>query len=153
MQRAKPVDLKKGDLSNEKKRIRNDFEGRLKGSEGIPKEPPKSLCEIGKEVYREILNTFPEDFLNRTDAYVVTVVADAIAQMQKLREQINELGPIAASESKLIIAYQKFGDLLKKFSPELGLSPQSRSQLAHLVTKEKEVEKDPLLKVLKNHKK
>jgi P27 family predicted phage terminase small subunit len=152
MQRAKPVDLKSGDLSNEKKQIRKEIETRLQGSEGIPSTPPNSLCAAGKQVYREIVNTFPQDFLSRTDAYVVTVVADAIAQLTKLREQINVVGPTAASETKLIISYQKYSDILKKFSPELGLSPQSRSQLAHLVTKEKEIEKDPLLKVLKGQK-
>jgi P27 family predicted phage terminase small subunit len=153
MQKAKPVNLKSGNLTNEKKRIRKEAESSLKGETAISSKPPESLCEIGKEVYREVIQTFPEDFLNRTDSYVVTVVSDAIAQMQKLREQINELGPLAASESKLVITYQKYSDILKKFSPELGLSPQSRSQLAHLVTKEKEAQKDPLLKILNGHKK
>lgn len=152
MQRAKPVNLKTGDLKNEKKRIRKEVETKLKGSETISKDPPPSLCEVGKQVYREILQTFPKDFLCRTDSYVVTVVADSIAQMQKLREQINELDALTVSESKLVITYQKYAEILKKFSPELGLSPQSRAQLSHLVTKEKEAEKDPLLTVLKGHK-
>lgn len=137
-------------MTNENKRIRAEAETALKGNEPIPQKPPNDLCTKGKAVYKEILQSFPQDFLNRTDAYIVTVVADAIAQMQKLREQINELEPLAASESKLIIAYQKYSDILKKFSPELGLSPTSRGQLANLVTKEQETEKDPLLRILKN---
>jgi len=152
MQKAKPVNLKTGNLTTEKKRIRQEAENALKGDEPISKKPPNDLCAKGKQVYKEILQSFPQDFLNRCDSYVVIVVADAVAQMQKLREQINELGPLAASESKLVITYQKYAEILKKFSPELGLSPQSRSQLAHLVAQEREIEKDPLLSVLKGKK-
>jgi P27 family predicted phage terminase small subunit len=152
MQRAKPVNLKSGKLTNEQARKRKEAEAKLKGDESISKEPPESLCDKGQDVYRRILEAFPESFLNSNDVFIVTTVADAIAQMDKLREQINELGPIASSESKLVITYQKYADILKKFSPELGLSPQARSQLAHLVAKEKETEQDPLLKVLNGKK-
>lgn len=153
MQRAKPVNLKApNSIGSTKKQARQKIENNLKGSQAIATEPPASLCKTGKDIYSEILNTFPEDFLNRTDAYVVTVIADSIAQMQKLRKQINALDPLTVSESKLVITYQKYADILKKFTPELGLSPQSRSQIANLVAKDKENQKDPLLQVLKGTK-
>ena len=62
------------------------------------------------------------------------------------------IGPLQASESKLIIAYQKYSDILNKFSSLLGLSPQSRAQLAHIFTKQQQTKKDPLLQVLQKHK-
>ena len=93
----------------------------------------------------------PERFSQQTDGHIVCVVADAIAQMTKIREEINSIGPLQASESKLIIAYQKFSDVLKKYIGELGMSPTSRGQLANILSKEQQQAKDPLLQVLKKN--
>ena len=152
MKVAKTVNTKTGAITNENKKIRTDIENSIRGSEAIQTEAPDSLCEVGKQTYKQIIKSLPEDYLSNVDVHIVTVVSDSVAQLEKLREQINELGPLQASESKLIIAYQKYSDILNKFSSLLGLSPQSRAQLAHIFTKQKQAEKDPLLQVLQKHK-
>jgi phage terminase small subunit len=148
MQKAKPVNLKTGKSRTDVTQKRKEVEVALKGSQTLSKKPPNSLCDKGKLIYRDILQSFPEGFFNKIDSHVIATVADSLAQMDRIRHEINQLSPLEASETKLIISYQKYCDVLKKYINEIGISPVSRSQLANLISKEKETVSDPLLKIL-----
>ena len=159
MSKVKPVDLKTGGITKDEYKARKSAEDELKGSKRISKTPPNDLCDIGKAIYKEIVISLPDDFLNNTDIYTVSIVADAVANMQKCREIINEQGLLVEytnnsgatniDQNKAILVYQKYSDIYHKFSGELGLSPSARSKLALMLSESKEKEEDPLLKALK----
>jgi P27 family predicted phage terminase small subunit len=156
--KVKPVDLKTGGITKDEYNKRKSAEDKLKGSKQISKTPPKDLCKKGKVIYKEIVNSLPDEFLNNTDIYTVSIVADAVANMQKCREIINEQGLLVEytnnsgatniDQNKAILVYQKYADIYNKFSGELGLSPSARSKLALILSDSKEKEMDPLLRVL-----
>jgi P27 family predicted phage terminase small subunit len=151
--RTKPIDLKTGELAKDKARKRAEMEANLKGKDPISKKAPIDLSDSAKTIYKQIIDSFPNDYLNKTDSYLVSIVADSLANMAELRRLIDEQGLLAASETKLIISYQKYADIFKKYSLELGLSPSGRSQLGYLASKQEEEANDPLLKVLRGNKK
>jgi P27 family predicted phage terminase small subunit len=157
--KVKPVDLKTGGITKDEYKARKSAEDELKGSKRISKTPPNDLCEIGKSIYKEIVNSLPDKFLNNTDGHTVSIVADAVANMQKCRQRINTEGLLVeytnnagftnVDQNKAILIYQKYSDIYNKFSGELGLTPSARSKLALMLNESKEKEEDPLLKALK----
>lgn len=158
MSRTKPVALKKGTISKEEYNKRLKAEEILKGGNSISNKPPSYLCTNGKEIYKNIVESLPANFLNNTDEYVVAIVSDSLAKMQESQELIkrdgllveytNSAGATNTDQNKAILIYQKYNDIFKKYISEIGLSPQSRSKLAMISLKDDKEQQDPLLKLL-----
>ena len=158
MSKVKPVSLRTGAMTKEERIKRKNAEDTLKGKKHIPQTPPTDLCSKGKKAYKEIVESLPTDFLNNTDVHTVSIVADAIANMQKCRDIIkkegliveytNNSGAVNKDQNKAILIYQKYSEIFHKFAGELGLSPSARSKLALMLNEEIEKESDPLLRVL-----
>ncbi|MED4225397.1 phage terminase small subunit P27 family [Neobacillus cucumis] len=158
MSKVKPVSLRTGAMTKEEEANRKIAENTLKGNKQIPQTPPTDLCSKGKKVYKEIIESVPKDFLNNTDIHTVSIVADAIANMQKCREILkkegliveytNNSGAVNKDQNKAILIYQKYSEIFHKFAGELGLSPSARSKLALMLNEEIAKESDPLLRVL-----
>lgn len=156
MSRTKPVLLKKGTITKKEYNKRLEEEQKLKGEKTISNKPPTYLCTNGKKIYKNIVNSLPEDFLNNTDEYVVAIVADSLAKMQDcqklikkdglLVEYTNSAGATNTDQNKAILIYQKYNEIFKKYIGEIGLSPQARGRLAMISTKEEE---NPLIKALR----
>jgi P27 family predicted phage terminase small subunit len=158
MSKVKPVSLRTGAMTKEERNNRKNSEDTLKGKKRIPKTPPTELCNNGKKAYKEIIESLPSDFLNQTDVHTVSIVSDAIANMQKCRDIIkkegliveytNNSGAVNKDQNKAILIYQKYSEIFHKFSAEIGLSPSARSKLAKMLNENYEKESDPLLRVL-----
>ena len=158
MSRTKPVALKKGTISKDEYNKRLKAEETLKGDNSISNKPPSYLCANGKKIYKNIVESLPDNFLNNTDEYVVAIVSDSLAKMQEsqklikrdglLVEYTNSSGATNTDQNKAILIYQKYNDIFKKYIGEIGLSPQSRSKLAMISLKDDKEQQDPLLKLL-----
>lgn len=163
MSRTKPVELKKGTITKEEYKKRKQAEENLKGDNSISKNPPTYLCNNGKKIYKNIVESLPNNFLNNTDEYVVAIVADSLAKMQEcqkilkkeglLVEYTNSAGATNIDQNKAILIYQKYNEIFKKYIGEIGLSPSARGKLAMLSLEEQQEQGDPLLKVLSGGKK
>lgn len=151
----KPITLKEGALTKEEKERRESGEKLLQGDSTINLNPPSHLCAIGKRYYKEIVTAMPEGILNSTDSYTVTIVADALAKMQRcitilnkdglIVEYTNKAGATNADAHKAIGIYQKYSQIFNTFATKLGLSPADRAKLAMLNVVE---EDDEILKLL-----
>jgi P27 family predicted phage terminase small subunit len=154
LKKTKPTSLQKGQMSKEKLQKRQETEIRLKGNKSISKTAPPELCEIGQNLYLEIINTLPKGFLNNLDLDTVASCADSAAGMRKCREILNKEGvlvesPQGTKQNPAILALSKYSELFRKYADDIGLSPTSRAKLANLKSKQVEEEQDPLLKVLR----
>lgn len=158
MSKAKPVNLKKGNLTKEVYETRKANEDKLKGDRVISNNPPPYLCGKGKKIYKNIVESLPEDFLNNTDEYVVAIVADSLAKMQECQEIIkkegllveytNTAGATNIDQNKAVLIYQKYCEIFKKYIGEIGLSPSARSKMALMINENNENKQDPLLQIL-----
>lgn len=158
MSKAKPVDINKRHLTKDEYNKRKENEDNLKGEKAISNRPPPYLCNKGKKIYKNIINSLPEDFLNNTDEYVVSIIADSLAKMQECQEIIkkegllveytNTAGATNIDQNKAVLIYQKYCEIFKKYIGEIGLSPSARSKMAIIMNESKENEQDPLLQVL-----
>lgn len=159
MSKAKPVELKKGAITKDEYQARKSAEEKLKGKKRIPKTPPKYLDERAKKIYKNIITSLPEDFLNNTDEYVVAIIADSLSKMQECQEIIkregllveytNTAGATNIDQNKAVLIYQKYCDIFKKYIGEIGLSPSTRSKMALIMKETEQQQEDPLLKVLR----
>ena len=158
MSKAKPVELKKGNLTKDVYEERKSNEDKLKGSKPISKKSPAYLCENGRKIYKNIVKSLPEDFLNNTDEYVVAIVADSLAKMQECQQLIkkegllveytNTAGATNIDQNKAVLIYQKYCEIFKKYIGEIGLSPSARSKMALMISESDAEKQDPLLQVL-----
>lgn len=157
---AKPIDYQTGVMTKAERERRQRGEAEYRGKRPIREEPPESLSEEGKEVYLAILRNLPLDKLNETDGYTVEVVADAIAMMRECRRDIqhnglfvtatNKAGEPVRDQNKAVIVYQKYSEILKKYTAELGLSPVARSRIANMAQEEEPKRRNILLDLLKD---
>ena len=158
MSKAKPVELKSGYINKEQYKTRKNNEDKLKGTKTITSKPPTYLCNNGKKIYKNIVESLPEDLLNNTDEYVVSIVADALAKMHECQEIIkregllvsytNTAGATNIDQNKAVLIYQKYCEIFKKYVGEIGLSPSARSKMAMMISQDNENKSDPLLKLL-----
>lgn len=156
MSKIKPVDLKLGVIPKKEYEKRKTNENKLKGNKKISSRAPQYLDDDGKKIYKNIINSLPDDFLNNTDEYVVAIVADSLAKMQQcqaiikkeglLVEYTNSAGATNTDQNKAILIYQKYNEIFKKYIGEIGLSPSARGKLAMISETEKQ---NPLLEILK----
>lgn len=156
MSKIKPVDLKLGAIPKKEYEKRKTNENKLKGNKKISSRAPQYLDDDGKKIYKNIINSLPDDFLNNTDEYVVAIVADSLAKMQQcqaiikkeglLVEYTNSAGATNTDQNKAILIYQKYNEIFKKYIGEIGLSPSARGKLAMISETEKQ---NPLLEILK----
>ena len=163
MSKAKPVELKKGNLTKDVYEKRKANEDKLKGDKAISNRPPSYLCSRGKKIYENIVASLPEDFLNNTDEYVVAIVADSLAKMQEcqkiikkeglLVEYTNTAGATNIDQNKAVLVYQKYCEIFKKYVGEIGLSPSARSKMALIINENDENKQNPLLQILAGGKK
>lgn len=158
MSKAKPVELKKGNLTKGVYEERKANEDKLKGDKRISNKAPAYLCDNGKKIYKNIVKSLPEEFLNNTDEYVVAIVADSLAKMQECQELIkkegllveytNTAGATNVDQNKAVLIYQKYCEIFKKYIGEIGLSPSARSKMAIMISESDAEKQDPLLQVL-----
>lgn len=142
MSRAKPVDTKAGAITKSERERRQRAESTIRGTRPINQDPPESLSDEAKAVYKTILENLPLDQLNETDGFTVEVVADAITNMRRCRRDIVRAGLFVEKidrnnnqireQNAAVNVYQKYSDILKKYIAELGLSPAARSRIASL---------------------
>lgn len=155
MAKSKPVEMKTGAISKVEFEQRKKVEDAFKGNNELPKKAPASLSQAGKKIYMEILDNIPHEMFNRTDSYIIEVVADAIDQMRECRsviardglivEYTNSAGQTNKDQNKAILIYQKYAEILKKYISEIGLSPSARSKIANMALQSNESEKNPLV--------
>lgn len=154
MAKSIPVEMKAGALSKRDFEQRKKIEDAFKGDNKLERTPPDSLSKAGKVIYIEILDNIPLEMFNRTDSYVIEVVADAIDQMRECRKVIardgliveytNSAGQTNKDQNKAILIYQKYAEILKKYLGEIGLSPSARSKIANMALQPAESNKNPL---------
>ena len=160
MSRVLPVAAKKGMVTNAEKAKRTETEARLRGDKPISQEPPETLSEEAKAIYLEVLDNLPLEDMCQTDGYSVEIVADAIANIRACRRElvanglfydgVDRKGIPCREQSKAIDVYRKYTDILKRYIPELGLSPAARSRIASLAKAEKETKHNTLLDILRD---
>lgn len=154
MAKSIPVEMKAGAISKQDYEKRKQIEDAFKGNNGLERKAPASLSKAGQLIYMEILDNIPLEMFNRTDSYVIEVVADAIDQMRECREVIREDGLIVEytnsagqtnkDQNKAILIYQKYAEILKKYLGEIGLSPSARSKIANMALQPQTDNKNPL---------
>ncbi len=157
MSKAKPIELKTGAITKEEYTKRKSMEDKMKGNKNISLTPPDYLDNRAKQIYINIVTSLPKEFLNNTDEYVISIVADSVAKMQECQEIIrkegllveytNTAGATNVDQNKAVLIYQKYCDVFKKYVGEIGLSPSARSKLAQMSI-QSEKKEDPLLKAL-----
>lgn len=158
LSKVKPIDLKLGAIPKKEYEKRKTNESKLKGNKKISSRAPQYLDDNGKKIYKNIINSLPDDFLNNTDEYVVAIVADSLAKMQQCQEIIkkegllveytNSAGATNIDQNKAILIYQKYNEIFKKYISEIGLSPSARGKLAMLSDSNNESSKDKLLRAI-----
>lgn len=101
---------------------------------------PSALTESGMDVFAALVDAIPEAALAKIDGYTIEVAADAIDKMRECRESIDRDGLIIETvngngikvrkQNEMLLAYQKYSEIAKKYLVELGLTPQARSKIA-----------------------
>ena len=148
MANIKPIELNKSHISKAEKKARLEAEKSLKGNKCISTLPPEQLSDGGKKIYKDIIDTMPKDFLTGIDAYIVGVVAEALARMKECQEKINDYGLFSDGEENVAVkTYEKYSKIFNTYSSKLGMSPKDRAALSCLILQDKK-EEDPLLKAL-----
>lgn len=149
MANVKPIDLNNSHISKEERKARKEAEDRLKGNSKISNKPSDTLSSIGKEIYKNIIQIMPNGFLTGIDAYIVEVVAEALARMKECQEIINESGLfIEGDENNAVKTYEKYSKIFNSYSSKLGMSPKDRAALSCLILQDQDKKEDPLLKIL-----
>lgn len=101
---------------------------------------PGALTESGFAVFAALVDAIPDGALAKIDGYTIEVAADAIDKMRECREAIdrdgilvkvvNGNGIAVRKQNDMLLAYQKYSEIAKKYLVELGLTPQARSKIA-----------------------
>ena len=101
---------------------------------------PGALTESGLAVFAALVEAIPDGALAKIDGYTIEVAADAIDKMRECREAIdrdgilvkvvNGNGIAVRKQNDMLLAYQKYSEIAKKYLVELGLTPQARSKIA-----------------------
>lgn len=101
---------------------------------------PCALTDSGLAVFAALVDAIPDGALAKIDGYTIEVAADAIDKMRECREAIdrdgilvkvvNGNGIAVRKQNDMLLAYQKYSEIAKKYLVELGLTPQARSKIA-----------------------
>lgn len=101
---------------------------------------PGALTDSGLAVFAALVEAIPDGALAKIDGYTIEVAADAIDKMRECREAIdrdgilvkvvNGNGIAVRKQNDMLLAYQKYSEIAKKYLVELGLTPQARSKIA-----------------------
>lgn len=101
---------------------------------------PGALTDSGLAVFVALVEAIPDGALAKIDGYTIEVAADAIDKMRECREAIdrdgilvevvNGNGIAVRKQNDMLLAYQKYSEIAKKYLVELGLTPQARSKIA-----------------------
>lgn len=157
----KPATLKKGKSeSQEQLEIRAEAERRLMGNDNLISEVPDYLDELAQAYYNFLVTELEiSDILSNLDIPLLEQTADCLSKMRQCDDIINEEGIIISQtdrygndvtkEHPAVATKQKYLNQFRALSGQLGLSPASRAQLAGMKIENKEIEEDPLLKVLR----
>lgn len=160
-----PATLKQGKSeSKEYLEARQLIENELKGAEDLIFEfIPDTLSELGIVYYKFIIKELKETgVLANLDIPLLTQMADALAQMDMLQEDIDKNGrlmqkvdragnsfPIPNPAVNMKMQYQK---MFQSISSQFGMSPSARAQIANLNTEIEKEKDDPLLEILNRKK-
>ena len=101
---------------------------------------PGALTDSGLAVFAALVEAIPDGALAKIDGYTIEVAADANDKMRECREAIdrdgilvevvNGNGIAVRKQNDMLLAYQKYSEIAKKYLVELGLTPQARSKIA-----------------------
>ena len=157
MSRAKPISMCTGARTKEEIEQRTQGEEKLKGNSNLPEELPDFLVvdEIGKKIYKLMLEHLPEDIMNYLDVFSVSICCDALSKMIECQKSIrregllveytNKAGATNVTEHKAVVIYQKYSTIFNTYSSKLGMSPIDRGKLISLASKETELDEFELL--------
>lgn len=159
---SKPGILNVGNSQNKKqKNERVLVESQLKGNEQLVFMIPDHLDDLAKQYYSFIVDELKNsNILSDVDIPLLEQTSDCLSKIRQCDDLINTLGLFYEEEDRYghkrvveNVAVKTKLNLLTKytqFCTQLGLSPSSRATLASKKIEAKEMEEDPLMKILKS---
>ena len=157
----KPASLKKGNSeSKEGLLIRAEAERRLMGNTNLIDEVPDYLDPLAQAYYVFLVTELEiSGIISNLDIPLLEQTADCSSKIRQCDDIINREGIIITQQDRYgneqikehpaVATKQKYLNQFRALSTQLGLSPASRAQLAGLKIEMKEVEEDPILKILR----
>ncbi|MCC7668932.1 MAG: phage terminase small subunit P27 family [Leuconostoc pseudomesenteroides] len=100
-------------------------------------KPPDTLGSDSKKVFRKIVKLMePVGILNEADIDLIATYADTQVVYTQVMAQLEMEGvvdPETGKPSKFIRERNGLAELLRKLGDKMGLSPQSRAQIANTI--------------------
>lgn len=158
---SKPLELQSKHLTKEEIDIRSKVEKMLKTSSDKVYKVPSKLNKIAKKIYKNIVDKLkPLDILSDLDIDSVTIVSNALHQMDIAINDINEKGQviyikndmgdiIKAMKNPSVEVYKTFASLYDSVGGKLCMNPSARAKLsAEIAAVLREEEKEEIEKEL-----
>ncbi|MCT4543496.1 MAG: phage terminase small subunit P27 family [Vallitalea sp.] len=153
---SKPVEMTSKHLTKQEIAERKKEEEKLKGNDDKVYKPPSHLSKEEKKLYKFLVKELRESsILCNLDITILETTVDAIVNMQKCKQKINELGIVVKKGNGDIVknpactAYKDYNSIFNKCLQELGLSPSARARLSQLNVQTEKNKNDEILKIRK----
>ena len=91
---------------------------------------PTTLDEYGTIAYERIVRAIPENKLAEVDGYTIERAADNLADVNRIKQEIAEVGFAAAFDMGLFQEKRRAEEQARKWMIELGVTPSARSKIA-----------------------
>lgn len=156
----KPASLKAGKSeSKEQLAARQEIEKQLLGNTDQVAQVPDHLDQLAQVYYQYLVNELETSgVLSNLDIPILEQTADSLSKIRDCDDHLNDEGLVITRidryghentiENPYIKIKMAYLNQFRSLANQLGLSPASRASLASKKVEAKEVEEDPLLKVL-----
>lgn len=157
----KPASLKAGKSeTKEQLSVREGIEKQLLGGTDKIAVVPEHLPKLGKIYYQFLVSELEiSGLLSNLDIPLLEQTADTLAKIRECDDNLNLMGLVISGTDRYGHEFQKenpyvrikmgYLNQFRNLANQLGLSPSSRASLAGKKIEAKEVEEDPLLKILR----
>jgi phage terminase small subunit len=144
---TKSIAATKGHFTKAQIEERKKQEEKLKGAADKVR-PSKYLNEEQKKIFKYIVKEMEASgILSNLDVFVLDAVSIALENKIYIETMINEDKELLR-DRQLLATKEKYTQEFIRYMNELSLSPQSRAKIGNLKIQTKQIEEDPLLKVL-----
>jgi P27 family predicted phage terminase small subunit len=144
---SKSVKVISKNLTKEEMKVRAQTEEKLKGAADRI-SPPSNLSTKQKKIFKNVVRELKASgILGNLDIPLLVIYSIAVDRLEHLEKMINE-DIENLLDKNLMGAKDKYSKDFFRCCNELGLSPQSRAKLGNINLHAKDLEEDPLLKLL-----
>jgi phage terminase small subunit len=144
---TKSIAATKGHFTKAQIEERKKQEEKLKGAADKVR-PSKYLNEEQKKIFKYIVKEMEASgILSNLDVFVLDAVSIALENKIYIETMINDDKELLR-DRQLLATKEKYTQEFIRYMNELSLSPQSRAKIGNLKIQTKQIEEDPLLKVL-----